>query len=218
MTTSTEQRYVAAIVVKRNGGPRRTRTLDTTLSAPTDGEVFVRHEVISVNFVDIYRRRGDDPVPVPFTPGMEAAGVAGAVGPNVMNVRVAQAVGGDVVLVHAAAGGVGLRIVQFARHYGARVIATVSSQPEADGIGTHEELLARANDIIEGIPRGLADIPHLDPPATRRIMVCVALATRSARSSCSSGSSGPGERVRTVSGRSGSIGGVRSRSLRLWWV
>jgi NADPH2:quinone reductase len=44
---------------------------------------------------------------------------------------------GDVVLVHAAAGGVGLLLCQWAKALGARVIGTVSSEPKAE--------LARAN-------------------------------------------------------------------------
>jgi NADPH2:quinone reductase len=43
----------------------------------------------------------------------------------------------DTILVHAAAGGVGLLVCQWARHKGARVIGTVGSAPKAD--------LARAN-------------------------------------------------------------------------
>jgi NADPH2:quinone reductase len=38
---------------------------------------------------------------------------------------------GDTVLIHAAAGGMGLLLVQWAKHLGARVIGTVSSQEKA---------------------------------------------------------------------------------------
>ena len=38
---------------------------------------------------------------------------------------------GDVVLIHAAAGGMGLLLVQWARHFGARVIGTVSTEEKA---------------------------------------------------------------------------------------
>src|SRR4029434_4226435 len=44
---------------------------------------------------------------------------------------------GDTVLVHAAAGGVGLLLCQWARALGARFVGTVSSEPKAE--------LARAN-------------------------------------------------------------------------
>jgi NADPH2:quinone reductase len=38
---------------------------------------------------------------------------------------------GDVVLIHAAAGGMGLLLVQWAKHYGAMVIGTVSTEEKA---------------------------------------------------------------------------------------
>jgi NADPH2:quinone reductase len=50
---------------------------------------------------------------------------------------------GDVVLVHAAAGGVGLLVCQWAKAAGARVIGTVSSEAKAE--------LARANGCDETI-------------------------------------------------------------------
>lgn len=50
---------------------------------------------------------------------------------------------GDAVLIHAAAGGMGLLLVQWARHLGARVIGTVSSEEKAKAA-----LLAGASDVI----------------------------------------------------------------------
>ncbi|MBS0654641.1 MAG: quinone oxidoreductase [Verrucomicrobia bacterium] len=50
---------------------------------------------------------------------------------------------GDTVLIHAAAGGMGLLLVQWARHLGARVIGTVSTEEKAKAA-----LAAGANDII----------------------------------------------------------------------
>lgn len=50
---------------------------------------------------------------------------------------------GDIVLVHAAAGGMGLLLVQWARHLGARVIGTVSSEEKAKAARE-----AGASDII----------------------------------------------------------------------
>ena len=38
---------------------------------------------------------------------------------------------GDIVLIHAAAGGMGLLLVQWSRHLGARVIGTVSTEEKA---------------------------------------------------------------------------------------
>lgn len=61
------------IVVEDTGGPAVLDVREVTLPAPAKDEVLVRHEMIGVNFTDIYQRRGFDPVPSPFTPGMEAA-------------------------------------------------------------------------------------------------------------------------------------------------
>jgi NADPH:quinone reductase len=38
---------------------------------------------------------------------------------------------GDIVLIHAAAGGMGLLLVQWAKHLGARVIGTASTEQKA---------------------------------------------------------------------------------------
>jgi len=51
---------------------------------------------------------------------------------------------GDVVLIHAAAGGVGLLLMQWARHLGARVIGTVSSAKKAEAVKQ-----AGAHDVID---------------------------------------------------------------------
>jgi NADPH:quinone reductase len=44
---------------------------------------------------------------------------------------------GDTILVHAAAGGVGLLLCQWARHLGARVIGTVSTEEKARVLWEH---------------------------------------------------------------------------------
>lgn len=62
---------------------------------------------------------------------------------------------GDVVLVHAAAGGVGQAAVRLARHYGARVIATASpaKHDTVRALGA-DEVLDRAHpDLAEAITR-----------------------------------------------------------------
>lgn len=51
---------------------------------------------------------------------------------------------GDVVLIHAAAGGVGLFLVQWARHLGAHVIGTVPTEDKAEAArqaGAHDVIL-----------------------------------------------------------------------------
>jgi NADPH2:quinone reductase len=70
----------------------------------------------------------------------------------------------DTVLIHAAAGGVGLILSQWARYLGARIIGVVSTEAKADLArqhGCHETILSGAEDIAarvreltggEGVP------------------------------------------------------------------
>lgn len=67
---------------------------------------------------------------------------------------------GDTILIHAAAGGVGSILCQWAKYIGATVIGTVGSQEKAKLAGTHgcehtvlykeEDFLLRVKDITEG--------------------------------------------------------------------
>ena len=67
---------------------------------------------------------------------------------------------GNVILIHAAAGGVGLMVCQWAKHLGAAVIGTVGSQEKAEIAGAHgcdypvlyneEDFVARVKEITEG--------------------------------------------------------------------
>ena len=166
------------------GGPEVLRLEDVTVGDPGPGEVRLRHTAIAVNYVDTYHRSGLYPVPLPATPGVEAAGVVEAVGPGVASPRVGERVvytgpiggyagarllaadrcvaipegvddltaaavftkgltvdalvrrthpvqAGETVLVHAAAGGVGLLMVQWLKGLGATVIGTVGSDEKA---------------------------------------------------------------------------------------
>lgn len=173
-----------AIVIEEPGGPDVMRIAEVADPAPGPGEIVVDIEARGVNFIDTYQRSGAYPLPTPFTPGMEAAGVVSAAGEGVTEAE-GQRVGwvmlpggyaeravipasravplpddvtaeqaasamlqgltahyltrstypiqaGDTVLIHAAAGGAGLLLVQFAKHAGARVIGTVSTEAKAD--------------------------------------------------------------------------------------
>lgn len=62
---------------------------------------------------------------------------------------------GEVVLVHAAAGGVGQAAVRLARHYGARVIATASpaKHDTVKALGADEVLDSTRSDLAEEITR-----------------------------------------------------------------
>jgi NADPH:quinone reductase len=67
---------------------------------------------------------------------------------------------GNVILIHAAAGGVGLIVCQWAKHLGAVVIGTVGSREKAEIAGAHgcdhpvlyneEDFVARVKEITEG--------------------------------------------------------------------
>ena len=173
-----------AIRVHEYGGPEVFKLEEITLPEPGGGEAIVTVEAAGVNFIDVYHRTGLYPGALPFTPGMEAAGVVEAVGPGVYEVEVGDRVayamergsyaeravvpawklvrlpesldaeagaaamlqgmtahyltrstyplaGGETALVHAAAGGVGLLLVQMAARIGATVIGTVSTEEKA---------------------------------------------------------------------------------------
>ncbi|MFD0905022.1 quinone oxidoreductase family protein [Actinomadura sediminis] len=174
-----------AIVVSENGGPEVLVPAERPDPEPGPGEVLVDVAAAGVNFIDVYFRTGAYPQPLPYTPGMEAAGTVAAVGTgvdgfapgdrvawaNVQGAYAERAVvpaeklvpvpggvaaddaaavllqgmtahyltrstypvrDGDTVLVHAAAGGMGLLLTQVATMLGARVIGTASTPEKAE--------------------------------------------------------------------------------------
>ncbi|MDP2269409.1 MAG: quinone oxidoreductase [Archangium sp.] len=169
-----------AIRVHEVGGAEVMKFETVEVPPPGQGEVQLRHTAIGVNFIDIYHRTGLYPLPRPFTPGQEGAGVVTALGEGVTSLQVGQRVAyaglagsyaevrnakaerlvvlpegisetlaasvmlkgmtaemllrrcrpvgaGDTVLIHAAAGGVGLLATQWARQLGATVIGAVGT-------------------------------------------------------------------------------------------
>ena len=60
---------------------------DLPAPQPGPGQVRVRHSAIGLNFIDTYHRSGLYEVELPFTPGMEAAGVVDALGEGVSQAR-----------------------------------------------------------------------------------------------------------------------------------
>lgn len=170
-----------AIRVHETGGPEVLKLEELPDPTPGPGELLVDVEAVGVNFIEIYQREGQYPLPRPFTPGAEAAGVVRAVGANVTEFRIGDRVvsqrmkgayaeralvaeefavrvpegvtskvaaamclqgltahylatstfplaRGHKVLVHAAAGGVGLLLCQIAKKRGAFVIGTASTE------------------------------------------------------------------------------------------
>jgi len=173
-----------AMRVYEHGGPEKLRWEQVQVGEPAEGQVRVRNTAVGLNFVDTYQRSGLYPMPLPFTPGSEGAGVVEAVGPKVKEFKVGDRVAysspigayaevvlrpaarlvkipagiddktaaammlkgmttqylvrrtyrikkGDTILMHAAAGGVGQILCQWAKALGATVIGTVGSDEKA---------------------------------------------------------------------------------------
>jgi NADPH:quinone reductase len=72
-----------SIRVHQTGGPEALRFEDTEVPKPGPGEAVVRNAAIGVNFIDTYHRTGLYKLPLPFTPGMEAAGTVECAAPDV---------------------------------------------------------------------------------------------------------------------------------------
>jgi NADPH:quinone reductase len=173
-----------AIRIHETGGREQLRLDDVPTPEPGPGQARVKIEATGVNFIDIYQRKGQYKMPLPFTPGGEAAGVVDAVGPGVTEVRVGERVASatmpgayaeyavapvanlipvpagvdaqtaaaamlqgmtahylshstfplhpdQTALIHAAGGGAGQLLVQYAKRLGARVIGTAGTERKA---------------------------------------------------------------------------------------
>ena len=76
-----------AIRVSSTGGPEALQYVDVDTPQPGKGQALVKLEAIGVNFIDVYHRTGLYKLPLPFTPGSEAAGRVEKVGEGVTNVK-----------------------------------------------------------------------------------------------------------------------------------
>lgn len=204
---------VRAVQIHAVGGPEVLKLTDIDVGLPGPGEVRLRHTAIGVNYIDVYYRTGLYSAPLPLIPGMEAAGVIEALGPDVESVKIGDRVSyagalgsyteariikadrlirlpenisddlaaaitlkgltaqmllrqvynvkpGDTILIHAAAGGLGLLMTQWAKALGAIVIGTVSSEEKAaiakehgcdhPIIYTRENFVSRVWEITDG--------------------------------------------------------------------
>ena len=72
-----------AVVVRELGGPEAMALAEHSDPVPGPGQVLVEVAAAGVNFIDIYRRSGVYPQPVPYVPGSEGAGTVLAVGEGV---------------------------------------------------------------------------------------------------------------------------------------
>jgi NADPH2:quinone reductase len=173
------------IRVHETGGTDRLVYEETRMPIPDPDQALVRIHAIGLNFIDVYYRKGLYQSPLPFIPGMEAAGTVEAVGKDATAVKPGDRVayagilgayaeyaavpagrlvplrdeldfqtaaavmlqgmtahyltfssfplrGGETLLLHAAAGGVGLLLIQIAKRIGARVIGTASREEKAE--------------------------------------------------------------------------------------
>src|ERR1700746_2984965 len=77
-----------AIHVTRCGSPEVMEVVEAPTPVPGPKQALVKIEASGVNVIDVYCRRGLYKADLPFTPGMEAAGVVEAVGPEVTEVKV----------------------------------------------------------------------------------------------------------------------------------
>lgn len=78
---------VKAMRVHQPGGPEVLSWDDVEVGAPGPGEVRVSNRFVGVNFLDTYHRSGFYKLPLPFSPGVEGAGVVEAVGEGVSDLR-----------------------------------------------------------------------------------------------------------------------------------
>ena len=77
-----------AVRVHETGGPQVMTLEEVAMPEPTAGKAIVKLSSIGVNFIDIYQRDGRYKMPLPFTPGQEAAGEVIAIGEGVEEVSV----------------------------------------------------------------------------------------------------------------------------------
>src|SRR5437868_13140403 len=76
-----------AIRVHQTGGPEVLKWEEVEVGEPGPGQIRLRQEAAGLNFIDVYHRTGLYPQPLPFTPGVEGAGVVEAIGPDVTSVK-----------------------------------------------------------------------------------------------------------------------------------
>ena len=179
-----------AVRIHETGGPEVLKWEEVEVGDPGQGEVKIRQRAAGLNFIDVYHRTGLYPQQLPFTPGVEGAGIVEAVGSGVTNVQAGDRVAyagpiggyaeerliaadrvvnlpdaisteqaaammlqgltarmllravhrvepGETILIHAAAGGVGLIVCQWAKALGATVIGTVGSEEKAELARAH---------------------------------------------------------------------------------
>ncbi len=77
-----------AVQIKQIGSPEAMEVVELPQPVPGAKQALVKVAASGINFIDVYFRTGHYKADLPFTPGMEAAGVVEAVGPEVTEVKV----------------------------------------------------------------------------------------------------------------------------------
>lgn len=77
-----------AIRIQQFGDASAMHIEETSAPEPGAGQVRVKLAAAGLNFIDIYQRSGAYPLPTPFTPGLEGAGIVDAVGSGVTDLQV----------------------------------------------------------------------------------------------------------------------------------
>lgn len=198
-----------AIRIHETGGPEVLRFEEIALAEPGPGQVQLRQKAAGLNFIDVYHRTGLYKQELPFTPGVEGAGIVDKIGPDVSGIapgdrvayagpiggyaearliaadrlvklpdgisfdeaaammlqgltaymllrRVYSVKSGETILIHAAAGGVGLIACQWAKALGAMVIGTVGSDEKAELARAHGcdfPIVYTREDFVEEVKR-----------------------------------------------------------------
>lgn len=75
------------IRLDKQGAPDVLQLQSMEIAAPGAGEALVRQTAIGLNFMDVYQRGGQYPLPLPSGIGVEGAGVVEAVGANVSSLK-----------------------------------------------------------------------------------------------------------------------------------
>jgi len=74
---------IKSVQINAFGGPEVLNIVEVEGPKPGPDEVLIRHSVIGLDYIDTYHRSGLYPVPLPFTPGLEAAAVVEGLGKGV---------------------------------------------------------------------------------------------------------------------------------------
>ncbi len=77
-----------AIVVKEFGGPENLIWERVEVGDLLPHEIRIKHTAIGLNYIDTYHRSGSYPLPLPFTPGLEAAAIIEAIGDDVTGLKI----------------------------------------------------------------------------------------------------------------------------------